>query len=170
MPEATQLASQPVLTFAELLAADEYEVERWHKHFQAHPDLFDRPTQIAGAGTLGGLIHHITAVQYMYACWLLDLPMPDIEEFPKDIEGCFRIAAQARDHLANFISRATPEELGKILEYREGDFYLRCTKRKAFVQTVLHGDRHWAQVAVAVREAGHATDWIHDFVFSPAME
>lgn len=170
MTEATQLAVQPVLTFAEMLASDEYEVERWHKHFQAHPDLFDLPTQIAGAGTLGGLLLHIAGVQVMYSYWLLEWALPNLDKVPATIDGVFGAMEEARGNLRLFLDRATPEVLAKIIDFRRDDFSLHCTRRKAFVQAMLHGDRHWAQIAVAVREAGHPTNWIHDFVFSPAME
>ncbi len=170
MSEVPKPAMQAALTFREMLAADAHEVERWHKHFQNYPALFTHPTSISGAGTLGKLVQHIAAVQYMYSRWLLELPLPDPNTLPADMEGVFRLAAEARMNLSQFIDDATPEELAKIIEFHRGDFHLRCTRRKGFVQAILHGDRHWAQIAVAVREAGRPTDWIHDFVFSPAME
>ena len=170
MTEATKFGLQPVLSFEEMLAADAYEVERWHKHFQAHPALFELPTQIAGAGTLGGLLLHIAGVQLRYSYWLLDWPLPNLDKIAATIDGVFAAMQEARSNLRLFLTRATPEMLAQILEFRRDDFHLRCTRRKAFAQAILHGDRHWAQLAVAVREAGHPTDWIHDFVFSPAME
>jgi uncharacterized damage-inducible protein DinB len=38
-----------------------------------------------------------------------------------------------------------------------------------FAHAMLHGVRHWAQLATALREAGHGTDWGHDFLFSDVM-
>jgi uncharacterized damage-inducible protein DinB len=38
-----------------------------------------------------------------------------------------------------------------------------------FAHAMLHGVRHWAQLATALREKGHGTDWGHDFLFSDVM-
>jgi uncharacterized damage-inducible protein DinB len=32
-----------------------------------------------------------------------------------------------------------------------------------------HNVRHFAQLAVALRVAGHPTDWMHDILFNPSM-
>ena len=34
---------------------------------------------------------------------------------------------------------------------------------------MLHGIRHWAQIATALRKAGYKQDWPHDFIFTEAV-
>jgi len=38
------------------------------------------------------------------------------------------------------------------------------------VHALLHSVRHWAQLATALREAGHPTNWGKDFLYSEIME
>ena len=42
--------------------------------------------------------------------------------------------------------------------------------RKIVVHLLLHGVRHWAQLATTLRQQGHATDWPHDILMSDALE
>jgi uncharacterized damage-inducible protein DinB len=47
---------------------------------------------------------------------------------------------------------------------------MKASRRKCFTHAFLHGTRHWAQLATALRLAGYKQDWQHDFIFSPAMQ
>jgi uncharacterized damage-inducible protein DinB len=163
------------ISLGELLAYDEHEVTRWHEWFKRQPaEILDLPTKIAEGNDLRWLLFHIFAVQLRYAEWLLELPTRSKEEFlgmpRQSVEDLFTIGAHARKLLADFADKATPEELAKVLAYSSPNFKLSATKRKCFLQSILHGDRHWAQIAALVREAGYKTDWVHDIVMSPAMQ
>ena len=46
----------------------------------------------------------------------------------------------------------------------------KASRRKCFMHAFLHGTRHWAQLATALRIAGYKQDWQHDFIYSPAMQ
>jgi uncharacterized damage-inducible protein DinB len=68
------------------------------------------------------------------------------------------------------IFRATDADLAKVMEFSTRTAgVLRASKRKMFTHAMLHGVRHWAQLATALREKGHGTDWPHDFLFSDVM-
>jgi len=172
MTESAKQTPVAAFTFTEMIDADAAECARWLAYFQKNPELLDLATPIAGADSLRGLLLHIHGVQLRYAEWLLDLPKTDALQLPHQTpDELFAIGDRARELLRKFVAFATEEELAHVIEFHRGDFHLRCTKRKAFIHgTLMHSDRHWAQVASSVREAGHPTDWIHDFVFSPAME
>jgi uncharacterized damage-inducible protein DinB len=45
----------------------------------------------------------------------------------------------------------------------------KASARKVILHAMLHGLRHWAQLATIVREHGHATDWFHDILMSDAL-
>ncbi len=39
-----------------------------------------------------------------------------------------------------------------------------------FDEMLRHSMRHWAQLAMALRERGVEQDWKHDFIFTETME
>lgn len=160
------------ISLGELLAYDEHEVTRWHEWFRRQPaEILDLKTEIASAGDLRTLLLHVFGVQLRYAEWLNDDKRTDAINLPHDtVEELFAIGTRSRALLAQFVAKTTPEDLAVVLTYERGNFKMSATKRKCFLQSVLHGDRHWAQVAVLVREAGYKTDWIHDFIMTPAMQ
>lgn len=163
------------ISLNELLAYDEHEVTRWHEWFKKQPaDILDLPTKVAEGNDLRWLLFHIFAVQLRYAEWILERPSRSREEFlaiPRQtVDELFAIGAQARTLLGKFIENTSAEDLQKVLAYDSPKFKMSASKRKCFLQAILHGDRHWAQIAVLVREAGHKTDWVHDFIVSPVME
>src|SRR5438874_2703066 len=47
---------------------------------------------------------------------------------------------------------------------------VKPTRRKCFIHVVVHSTRHWAQLATALRAAGHAQDWQHDLIFTTAID
>jgi uncharacterized damage-inducible protein DinB len=82
----------------------------------------------------------------------------------------FGIGEKARTLYRDYLTRATDEDLATVLEFpTRTSGVLRASKRKMFAHAMLHGVRHWAQLATALREAGHSTDWGHDFLFSDVM-
>jgi len=45
-----------------------------------------------------------------------------------------------------------------------------ATKRKILFNLVPHGMRHWAQVAMLLRQAGHRDQWPHDLLASGVLK
>ncbi len=41
---------------------------------------------------------------------------------------------------------------------------LSSSKRKIVAHVLLHGVRHWAQIATLLRQKGYRQDWLHDFI------
>ena len=71
----------------------------------------------------------------------------------------------------DYLAKATDDDLAAVMEFPTRTAgIIRCSKRKIFVHAMLHGVRHWAQLATALREAGYATNWGKDFLYSPVME
>ncbi len=173
MAQKAKQAATAAVSFEELLRADEIEGTRWREWFAKQPDmLLDSPTDIAGAGNLRSLLMHVVGVQQRYAEWLTETPLTlNGTTAPHHTAAdIFAISDRSRALLWQWLSTATPEELSKVVEYRRGEFYLRATKRKAFLQVMFHNMHHFGQIATLVRDAGHPTDWIHDFIFSPVMD
>ncbi len=73
--------------------------------------------------------------------------------------------------IATYLAKATDEDLATVIEFPTRTAgIIRASKRKIFAHAMLHGVRHWAQLATALREAGYPTNWGKDFLYSPVME
>ena len=161
------------ISFGQLLAANEEEAERWRGWFERQPpEILDLPTQIAQSGTLRRLALHIQIVELFFSEKLNGLAPSDYEALPVDsVASLFAIGERARSNYRAFLAHATEEELSAVVEFsRTGKRLIRASKRKMFVHAMFHSMRHWAQVAVLLRESGHATDWLRDFILSDVMD
>ena len=86
------------------------------------------------------------------------------------MQAFFVIGVSACKLFRDYLARPTDEDLAIVLEFPTRiSGVLRASKRKMFAHAMLHGVRYWAQLATAMREAGHGTDWGHDFLFSDVM-
>jgi uncharacterized damage-inducible protein DinB len=47
---------------------------------------------------------------------------------------------------------------------------LTASRRKIFIHALLHGVRHWAQLAACLRQQGYKQDWQHDFIFTGVVK
>ena len=83
----------------------------------------------------------------------------------------FAAGREARALFEEFLAAATAEELARVVEFdtltagRQ-----RSSKRKLAAHVLVHGVRHWAQVASHLRAHGRPTGWPHDLLTSPALE
>ena len=44
-----------------------------------------------------------------------------------------------------------------------------ASKEKILLHALIHGTRHWAQIATFVRQAGFTAQWSHDFLLTTAL-
>jgi uncharacterized damage-inducible protein DinB len=170
--QSATAAAAAALTYAELLNHDEQEAEQWHEWFRAHPEALDLKMELAMMHDVRGVLFHIFAVEFRYAERLLEVAETPYENLPKgSVDEIFGIGAKARKKFREFMARATEAEWNKVISFKTlsiGQF--SATKRKCFVHALLHGMRHWAQLATMLRQQGTKADWHHDFIFSKAME
>lgn len=161
------------ISFLDLLAANEEEAHRWRLYFEKQPaEVLAIRTEIAKAADVRGLLLHIFAVELRYAERLMDMPVTAYEQLPADsTAGLFGVGERARALFRQFIAQATANEYAIVQEFpTRSAGVLKASKRKMLVHALLHSVRHWAQLAVVLREQGHPTDWQHDFLMSSVME
>jgi len=162
-------ATTAELSFAEMLEANAHETAKWQNWFERQPaELLDLPLDIAQARNVRELLLHIFAVELRYAERLTGAPITDYNALPTGSVGeLFGIATQARERYRDYLSRATDADLALVMEFPTRTAgTVQASKRKMFAHAMLHGVRHWAQLATALREKDHGTDWPHDFLFS----
>jgi uncharacterized damage-inducible protein DinB len=166
-------ATAAQISFTELLAANEAETRNWRKWFDGQPaSVLDVPLSIALAKNVREFLLHIFAVELRYAERLQGLPVTAYETLPTgNIADLFGIGDKARAMYREYMARAGDKDLATVIEFPTRTAgMLRSSKRKIFLHAMLHGVRHWAQLATALREAGYPTNWAKDFLYSEVME
>jgi uncharacterized damage-inducible protein DinB len=161
------------LSFSDLLAANEAETAKWRTWCEQQPAaVLDVPLSIALAKNVREFLLHIFAVELRYAERISGLPITDYEALPtENVAELFGIGDRARGMYREYLANATDEDLASMMEFPTRTAgIIRSSKRKMFAHSMLHGVRHWAQLATALRQAGYATNWGKDFLYSPAME
>ena len=161
------------LTFRELLDYTRAETEHWHRWLGAQPrEVLDLPVGSGRTATVRGLIHHIIVVERRYVDRLRGDPVTTYEAVPSDsLDALFATFADARARLDEWLDQATDADLARRMEFQTiSAGTLAASARKVVVHLLMHGIRHWAQLATALRQQGHATDWSHDIAMSDALE
>ena len=160
------------LTYAELLNHDEQETEQWHAWFRRHPEALDIKMELAMQHDVRGVLFHVFVIELRYAERLLEQPETPNEALPKtSVDELFAIGATARQKFREFMAQATDADWNKTISFKTLSVgQMSASKRKCFVHALLHGMRHWAQLATALRQRGSQAEWHHDFMFTKAME
>ena len=163
----------PALTFRELLDYTAGETARWHAWFRGQPaSVLALPALTGREATVGALVRHIFLVERRYVDRLVGDPPTAYETVPTDdVEALFAAGRDARERLERWLATATPEAFAARLEFQTITAgTLSASARKIVGHTLLHGVRHWAQLATLLRQQGHATDWMHDLLMSDAVD
>jgi uncharacterized damage-inducible protein DinB len=158
--------------FNELLAYTDEENQHWKRWLKQHPEALAVSAGIAGEDDVAGLLVHIFAVELRYAERLLEQPATSYEQLrSSNLDQIFAIADNARRLYQQFLAQTDQVDLDRILTFETRSAgTLTASKRKILAHAMLHGVRHWAQIATALRKAGYKQDWQHDFLFSKAVE
>ena len=161
------------ISFQDLLNANQAETQKWRTWFeQQSAAVLDVPLSIALAKNVREFLLHIFAVELRYAERLASLPITDYETLPTgSVSELFGIGERACSMYRDYFATSTDEDLASVMEFNTRTAGMqRASKRKMFAHAMLHGVRHWAQLATALREAGYATNWGKDFLYSDVME
>jgi uncharacterized damage-inducible protein DinB len=160
------------LSFGELLDYSSEETNHWRDWFKKNPAALDVPTDIAGAKTVREVVLHIVAVQMRYAERLLNLPITEYESLSsKTADDLFTLAHKSAEDLRSFAVAANDADWDGMLTFptRTGGT-LTGSRRKIFIHSLIHGIRHWAQLATFLRQKGYKQDWQHDFIASSVVK
>ena len=164
--------SSSALSIRELLDYTRVETEHWHRWLAAQPvAVLDLPFGTGRTATVRGLIHHIIVVERRYVDRLRGDPVSAYEDIPDDsLDALFAAFADTRTRLDAWLASASDADLARRMESRTlSAGTIAASARKVLVHLLLHGIRHWAQLATSLRQQGHATDWMHDILMSDAL-
>jgi len=159
------------LTTDELLDFCSAETQRWRDWFKANAGTLDLPIDIAQAKTVRELVLHILAVELRYPERLLEETVTEYDQLPTaTVDELFAAAERSANKLCDFMKSADEAEWKKIMTFpTRSAGTLSASKRKIFAHALLHGMRHWAQLATFLRQKGHKQPWPHDLIFSDVL-
>lgn len=160
------------VSFRELLDYTDGETERWFAWLRARgPQVLETRMGEGARATVRDVIGHVVGVELRYAQRLRDLAVTEFEEMDTgSLDALWNLHREARTLLRAYLGALPPGERQRNLVFHTRSLgRLEATAHKVTVHLFLHGIRHWAQIATALRQAGHPSDWQHDFLLSDAV-
>ena len=158
--------------FGELLAYTDGETERWHAWLREQPaEVLEVPIGEGVRATVRDMIGHVFMVELRYAQRLLDRPVTAYEEVDmSSVDALWRIHAQARAALREYLAAHPAGEREREMTFDTRTLgTLHASAYKVLMHSFIHGIRHWAQIATALRQAGHPQGWEHDWLMSDGV-
>ena len=156
--------TQPALTAEETLAWFERTSDNWRDLIATHPEVLALPCDIMGVATAGQLLQHIVAVELRYAEQLTGLPPTDYSAIPYD--SVTVIYATHQRAVALF-----KELLASNVDWNESIEFItrsmgpmRSHRKTILFHALMHGIRHYAQLATLVRQHGIKPNWQMDYL------
>ena len=161
------------VSFKELLRYTDLETAKWHTFLNATgPSILTVSIDTAGQKDVRGVLLHIFAVELRYSERLLETDVTAYDKLPTgSLDELFGIHARARSNVDQWLAKTDERDMAKVLTFPTMTAgTLSASKRKCLIHALLHGIRHWAQMANTLRIQGHKQDWGHDFLFTDALE
>jgi uncharacterized damage-inducible protein DinB len=160
------------LTFDELLSYTDEEREKWHSWLQTQPAGLDINLQPGGRfATVGALVDHIFLVEARHLARLQKQPVPEASGVPSgDVDGLFNYGRDVRRALRAYVAGVSDGDARATREFVVQSGTFRMTPRKLLLHIGVHETRHWAQIALGIRQAGLAPPGNHDLFYSRALE
>lgn len=157
--------SLPSLSAAELIAWNQSTTQKWREFTAARPEVLEVPCDVFGSSTCGGLLRHIVASELRYADLLAGYPAGNYAgQSGATSEEIFETHDRALRILDALLKTADFDWEHKI-EFPTLTAGLRRAPRRAiFFHCLLHGIRHYAQLATIVRQAGFPAGLAQDYL------
>lgn len=160
------------ISLEELSAWNQESSRFWKAYFDANPSALALSCDIGGAATVQQFVAHIWGVELRWAQRLAGLPVPPKEDSPTGpLDALFDLHTQADAIFLKLL--AAPQESWEQTYVLDLSWVppeaRQMSRRKVALHALLHGQRHWAQLATLVRGAGLPSGFRGDLLFSPAL-
>ena len=155
----------------ELLRYTNDEREKWRSWFRDHPAATEVPVQPGGRlPTAGKVIDHIFLAERRHLQRLTGEPLSESTGLTgNNAPPLFDYGASVRRELEQFIMEIDDGEADEVRSFVVREREWPMSPRKLLFHILLHETRHWAQVALAVRQAGLEPPGDHDLFYSRAL-
>jgi uncharacterized damage-inducible protein DinB len=118
--------------------------------------------------TVGSLLHHVFWVEERHLSRLEGHPLPDTDIPQNDLEALFTFGDRVRANLRQYVATIDEQRFSEPITFSlRGGPMITVLRRKLTTHILLHEIRHFAQIAYAVRVAGHEPPGEHDYFFAP---
>lgn len=159
------------LAFDELQRYTIEERDKWRRFFDGHPAAMELAIQPGGRfATVGKLIDHIFLVERRHLQRLRGEPLSDRTGLTgNNAPPLFDYGASVRRELEQFVGDLDEDVADQVRTFEVRDQQWPMSARKLLFHILVHEIRHWAQIALAVRQAGLEPPGDHDLFFSRAI-
>jgi uncharacterized damage-inducible protein DinB len=159
------------LEYDELLRYSNSEREKWRSWLAQNPAAMDVPVQPSGRHpTVGKLIDHIFLVERRHLQRLTGDPIAESTGLTgNNAPPLFDYGASVRRELEQYTSALDEDVADDPQPVVLRDRTLSISPRKLLFSILVHEIRHWAQIALAVRQAGLEPPGEHDLIYSRAV-
>ncbi|MGQ0733130.1 MAG: DinB family protein [Acidobacteriota bacterium] len=160
------------LALDELLAYTEEERTKWRRWLDEHPEALSIRLQPGGRfPTVESLIDHVFLVEARHLARLEGRTLPESSGVRAgDLPGLFGYAETVREALRRYAGTLDNDAASTPREFALPSGTFRMTPRKLLLHIGVHETRHWAQIALAVRQAGLQPPGEHDLFYSRAVQ
>ena len=139
----------------DLLAWNDANAKIWYALASEHAGVLDVPCDIYKAETIGQLLQHIVAAELRYAERLSDVPATDYAAIPfGSAEEIFATHERAFKLFSRLVTDEGFDWNAKLEFVTLTAGKLRATRKVVLHQALLHGIRHYAQLATLARQHG----------------
>jgi uncharacterized damage-inducible protein DinB len=154
-----------------LIAYSDHERTKWKSWLAENPSVrLAIPFQNgARFPTVGSLLHHVFWVEERHLSRLEGHPLPDTTGVAQDdLQALFDFGDRVRADLRRYVSGVDEKRFSEPISFSlRGGPLITVLRRKLAAHILLHEIRHFAQLAYAVRLAGHEPPGEHDYFFAP---
>jgi uncharacterized damage-inducible protein DinB len=157
--------SEPTLSAHDLIAWNQKTAEGWQRLLTAHPELFTASCDIAGTRSVAELLQHIVAVELRYAERLADLPVSDYANISFDsVESLFATHNRAIAIFQQLLLNSDIDWNAPIEFTTRTMGEARSNRKTILFHALMHGIRHYAQLASLARKCDVKPDWQMDYL------
>jgi uncharacterized damage-inducible protein DinB len=160
------------ISLEELLAWNEEVSDFWKGQLSANPQLLELTCDIGGTRNVQEFMRHIWGVELRWSQRLAGLAVTTKEEMPAGpLDAIFALHTQAMDIFRGLL---TAGEASWSETYTLDLPFIppekrTMSRRKIALHALIHGHRHWAQLATLVRAAGFNSGFGGDLLFSGVL-
>lgn len=159
------------ITFDELMRYTNEERDKWRVWLSSHPEAMEIAVQPGGRlPTVGKLIDHIFLGERRFLQRLTGAtPVESTGLTGNNAPPLFDYGASVRRELEQFVGDLDEDVADQVRTFEVRDQQWPMSARKLLFHILVHEIRHWAQIALAVRQAGLEPPGDHDLFFSRAI-
>jgi uncharacterized damage-inducible protein DinB len=157
--------AQPALTAEDVLAWLETTSSKWRALIEEHPEILNFPCDVMGVSTVGGLLQHIVAVELRFADQLSGLPPTEYAAIPYDSAAAIYATHERAVKVFRELLAADEDWDAKFDFVTRSMGPMRSSRKTILFHAMLHGIRHYAQLATLVRQHGIKPGWPMDYLF-----